>query len=87
LQFLPSKSGVAANVVVYVSVFNEVGQNLVATKFPLTPGFKSGSPDASGMLVYRNAIQIRQGQRHRVVVAVRDAITESSGMATEVVQF
>ncbi|MBV9069757.1 MAG: VWA domain-containing protein [Acidobacteria bacterium] len=87
LQFLPSKSGVAANVVVYVSVFNEVGKNLVATRFPLTPGFKSGSPDANGMLVYRNAIQIRKGERHRVVVAVRDAITDSVGMATEEVKF
>ena len=87
LQFLPSKSGVAANVVVYVSVFNEVGKNLVATRFPLNPGFKSGTPDENGMLIYRNAIQIRKGERHRVVVAVRDAITESTGMATEVVKF
>jgi VWFA-related protein len=87
LQFLPSKSGVAANVVVYVSVFNDVGKNLVATRFPLNPGFKSGTPDANGMLVYRNAIQVRKGERHRVVVAVRDAITESIGMATEVVKF
>src|SRR3954447_8417406 len=87
LQFLPSRSGVAANVVVYVSVFNNIGKNLVATKFPLNPAFKSGTPDANGMLVYRNAIQIRKGERHRVVVAVRDVITESTGMATEVVQF
>jgi VWFA-related protein len=87
LQFLPSKSGVSANVVVYVSVFNEIGKNLVSTRFPLTPGFKSGSPDANGMLVYRNAIQLRKGERHRVVVAVRDAITDGIGMATEVVKF
>ena len=80
-------NGGLQNVVVYVSVFDDVGRNLVATKFPLTPGFQSGSPDASGMLVYRNAIQIRKGERHRVVVAVRDAITDSVGMATEVVKF
>jgi len=87
LQFLPSRSGAAANVVVYVSVFNDVGKNLAATRFPLNPGFKSGTPDANGMLIYRNAIQIRKGERHRVVVAVRDAIANSTGMATEVVKF
>jgi hypothetical protein len=87
LQFLPGKSGVAANVVVYVSVFGDTGKNLVASRFPLTPGFKSGVPDPNGMLVYRNAIKLRAGERQRVVVAVRDAITEAVGMATEVVKF
>jgi VWFA-related protein len=87
LQFLPGKTGVAANLVVYVSVFNEMGKNLVASSFPLTPGFKSGTPDLSGTLVYRNAISLRKGERHRVVVAVRDVTTDSVGMATEVVRF
>lgn len=87
LQFLPGKSGVAANVVVYVSVFNDIGKNLVASAFPLTPGFKSGVPDLKGMLVYRNAIKLRKGERHRIVVAVRDAATDGVGMATEVVRF
>ena len=87
LQFLPGKRGVAANVVVYVSVFNDMGKNLVASNFPLTPAFTSGVPDANGSLVYRNAIKLRKGERHRVVVAVRDTITNSVGMATEVVKF
>jgi VWFA-related protein len=87
LQFLPGKTGVAANLVVYVSVFNDMGKNLVASSFHLTPGFKSGAPDLSGMLVYRNAISLRTGERHRVVVAVRDVTTDSVGMATEVVRF
>ena len=87
LQFLPGKRGVAANLVVYVSVFNDIGKNLVASKFPLTPGFKSGVPDLNGTLVYRNAIKLRKGERHRVVVAVRDEMTDSIGMATEVVKF
>jgi hypothetical protein len=87
LQFLPGKRGVAANVVVYVSVFNDNGKNLVASKFPLTPAFTSGTPDANGSLVYRNAIKLRKGERHRVVVAIRYTATESVGMATEVVKF
>src|SRR4051812_12285282 len=87
LQFLPGKRGVAANVVVYVSVFNDRGKNLVASNFPLTPAFTSGVPDQNGSLVYRNAIKLRKGERHRVVVAVRDAVTDSVGMATEVVKF
>jgi len=87
LQFLPGKRGVAANVVVYVSVFNDMGKNLVASNFPLTPAFTSGVPDANGALVYRNAIKLRKGERHRVVVAVRDTVTDSVGMATEVVKF
>ncbi|MGA8808082.1 MAG: VWA domain-containing protein [Thermoanaerobaculia bacterium] len=87
LQFLPSTHGVAANVVVYVSVFAETGRNLVATAIPLAPAFKSGAPDLDGMLVYRNAIKLRANERQRIVVAVRDAITESIGMATEVVKF
>jgi len=87
VQFLPAKTGVAANLVVYVSVFNEIGKNLVATTIPLTPGFKSGSPDLNGTMVYRNAIKLRKGERHRVVVAVRDVVTDSIGMATQVVRF
>jgi VWFA-related protein len=87
LQFLPGKSGVAANLVVYVSVFNDIGKNLVATTFPLTPGFKSGAADQKGMLVYRNAIKLRKGERQRIVVAIRDVVTDSVGMATEVVKF
>jgi len=87
LQFLPGKRGVAANVVVYVSVFNDMGKNLVASNFPLTPAFTSGVTDPNGALVYRNAIKLRKGERHRIVVAVRDTITDSVGMATEVVKF
>jgi VWFA-related protein len=87
LQFLPGKRGVAAKVVIYVSVFDDAGKNLVASNFPLTPAFTSGVPNANGSLVYRNAIKLRKGDRHRVVVAVRDTITDSVGMATEVVKF
>jgi VWFA-related protein len=87
LQFLTGRRGVAANIVVYVSVFNDLGKNLVASSFPLSPGFKSGVPDLNGTLVYRNAISVRKGERHRVVVAVRDVVTDSIGMATQVVRF
>jgi hypothetical protein len=87
LQFLPGKRGIAANLVVYVSVFDDLGKNLVASSFALTPGFKSGTPDPKGTLVYRNAIKLREGERHRVVVAVRDVVTDSIGMATQVVRF
>jgi VWFA-related protein len=87
LQFLPGKSGMAANLVVYVSVFNDIGKNLVATKIPLTPGFKTGEPDPNGMLVWHNKITMTKGERNRVVVAIRDTITDSIGMATQVVKF
>ncbi len=87
LQFLPGKNGVNANLVLYVSVFNDIGKNLVANSIHLTPGFKSGSPDLNGMLVYRNEIKLRKGERHRIVVALRDTVTDSVGMATEVVRF
>lgn len=87
LQFLPSKSGLAANLMVYVSVFDDMGKNLAAIKIPLTPGFKSGAPDPKGTLVYRNAVKLRKGERHRIVVAIRDVVTDSVGMATEVVKF
>jgi VWFA-related protein len=87
VQFLPGKSGVAANLVLYVSVFNDMGKNLVADSVPLKPGFKSGTPDLNGSFVYRNAIKLRKGERHRIVVALRDVVTDSIGMATEVVKF
>lgn len=87
LQFLPGKSGMAANLVVYVSVFNDIGKNLVATKIPLAPGFKTGEPDPNGMLVWHNKITMTKGERNRVVVAIRDTVTDSIGMATQVVKF
>jgi VWFA-related protein len=87
LQFLPAKSGLTASLVVYVSVFSDVGKNLVAVWSPLTAERKPGTSDQSGDFVYRNAIKLRKGERHRIVVAVRDAATDSIGMATEVVRF
>lgn len=87
VQFLPGKEGVVADLTVYVSVFNEIGKNLVSSSFPLKPAFKSGKPDLNGVMVYRNAITLRKGERQRVVVAVRDAVTDSIGMATNVVKF
>jgi len=87
LQFLPGKEGVAADLMVYVSVFNDIGKNLVASAFPLKPAFKSGKPDLNGVMVYRNAIKLRKGERQRVVVAVRDTVTDTIGMATNVVNF
>jgi VWFA-related protein len=87
LQFLPGKNGVAANLVVYVSVFNDIGKNIVARSMALTPAFKSGVPDPKGMLVYRNELKIRKGESDRVVVAIRDTLTEGIGIATEVVKF
>jgi len=87
LQFLPGKRGVAANLVVYVSVFDDIGKNLAATSIPLTPGFKTGAPDPNGMLVWHNKITMTKGERNRVVVAIRDTVTDSIGMATQVVKF
>jgi VWFA-related protein len=87
LQFLPGKNGVAANLVVYVSVFSDIGKNIVARSMALTPAFKSGVPDPKGMLVYRNELQLRKGESDRVVVAIRDTLTESIGIATQVVKF
>ncbi|HXH39768.1 MAG TPA: hypothetical protein VNN08_14155, partial [Thermoanaerobaculia bacterium] len=87
LQFLPGKTGVAARIVVYVSVFDDIGKNLVATSLPLTPGFKTGEPDPNGMLVWHNSIKMTKGERNRVVVAIRDTATDSIGMATQVVKF
>lgn len=87
VQFLPSKEGVVADLTVYVSVFNEIGKNMVSSSFPLKPAFKSGKPDLNGVMVYRNAITLRKGERQRVVVAVRDTVTDSIGMATNVVKF
>jgi len=87
LQFLPGKEGVAADLTVYVSVFNDIGKNLVSSSFPLKPAFKSGKPDLNGVMVYRNSIKLRKGERQRVVVAVRDVVTDTIGMATNVVKF
>jgi hypothetical protein len=87
LQFLPGTNGVAAKVVVYISLFGETGRNLMAMTIPLAPAFRNGAPDLNGMLVYRDAIKLHPNERQRIVVAVRDGITESVGMATEVVNF
>jgi VWFA-related protein len=87
VQFLPAAKGVAASLVVYVSAFNDLGKNIVSRSFPLTPGFRSGTPDLNGTLVYRNALKLRKGERDRVIVAVRDTITDSIGMATQVAKF
>jgi hypothetical protein len=87
LQFLPGANGAAAKVFVYVSVFGETGRNLVAMTIPLAPAFRKGEPDLDGTLVYRNAVKLHPNERQRIVVAVRDGITDAIGMATEVVKF
>jgi hypothetical protein len=39
------------------------------------------------MLVWHNKITMTKGERNRVVVAIRDTVTNSIGMATQVVRF
>jgi VWFA-related protein len=87
LQFLPVGTGWNAKLDVYVSVFDEDGRNIVLKRFTTTATAASANPDPNGTFVYRNGVLLRKGQKHRIVVAIRDQATEAVGIADRMVQF
>jgi len=87
LQFLPTGTNWNAKLVVYVSVFDEDGRNIVLKRFTTSATADSANPDPSGIFVYRNSILLRKGQKHRIVVAIRDQASDAVGMADRMVQF
>ncbi|MEK6374344.1 MAG: VWA domain-containing protein [Acidobacteriota bacterium] len=87
LQFLPTGTNWNAKLDVYVSVFDEDGRNIVLKRFTTSATAESANPDPSGTFIYRNGILLRKGQRHRIVVAIRDQATDAVGMAEKTVKF
>lgn len=87
LQFLPTGTNWIAKLDVYVSVFDEDGRNIVLKRFTTSATAQSANPDPNGTFVYRNAILLRKGQKHRIVVAIRDQATDAVGMAEKTVKF
>ncbi|HEY3052321.1 MAG TPA: VWA domain-containing protein [Thermoanaerobaculia bacterium] len=74
-------SGAAAPVEVFFSLFDANGRNISLLRFDREA--KSGG----GSFVERHALKLRKGQHYRVVIAIRDPLTDAFGIAQQAVRF
>lgn len=78
LTFLP---GSAAPVEIFFSLFDSSGRNVALVRFDRQA--KNGDPS----FIERHALKVRKGETYRVVVAIRDPLTDALGLAQSVVHF
>ena len=86
LTFVPSSDGSSSRVDIFVSVFDSAGRNVWSVR--LTRDANLGKNDApTGTFNEATEVFLSKGKRYRVVVAVRDAVSESVGVAEKLVEF
>lgn len=78
LTFVP---GAAAPVEVFFSLFDADGRNIVLVHFD-----REASADGAAF-IERHGMKLRKGQWYRLVVAVRDPLTEAVGIVQQAVRF
>ncbi len=78
LTFVP---GAAAPVEVFFSLFDADGRNISLLRFDREA--KSGGES----FVERHALKLRKGRQYRVVIAIRDPLTDAFGIAQQAVRF
>jgi len=78
LTFVP---GAAAPVEVFFSLFDADGRNIVLVHFDR----EASADDAA--FIERHGMKLRKGQWYRLVVAVRDPLTEAVGIVQQAVRF
>ena len=70
-----------APVEVFISLFDDRGRNVQLVRFER----RANAEDQT--FVEQHALRLKKGTPYRVVVAVRDPLTEAFGIAQQVVRF
>jgi hypothetical protein len=78
LTFVP---GAAAPVEVFFSLFDADGRNIALIHFD-----REAKADRESF-IERHALKLRKGRPYRVVVAIRDPLTDAVGIAQQAVRF
>lgn len=86
LSFIPSSDGSSSRVDIFVSVFDSTGRNVWSVR--LTRDALLGKNDAQeGTFNEATEVFLEKGKRYRIVVAVRDEVSEAVGVAEKLVEF
>jgi hypothetical protein len=71
----------SAPVEVFISLFDDRGRNIQLVRFDRQANAEDGT------FVEQHALHVKKGVPYRVVVAVRDPLTEAFGIAQQIVRF
>jgi VWFA-related protein len=85
LQFTPDADGWSAHVDLYVSIFDEKGNNLSINRFTTVANAKTAEFD--GELVHNATVKLKGGNAHTIVLAVRDQTSDAVGMWRKTIHF
>lgn len=80
LQYITDATGSRTRLDVWVSVFDNSGRNITLTKFVSEVGVGSGESVTGPMTVTIPGVALKKGS-YRVVIAVRDQLTDRVGVA------
>lgn len=83
LQYITDAEGSRTRVDMWVSVFDKSGRNIALKKFVADVGVKSGESATGPMTVSVPGVALRKGGSYRVVIAVRDQLTDHVGVAVK----
>jgi hypothetical protein len=82
LQYITDADGSRTRLDVWVSVFDRSGHNITLTKFVAEIGVGNGESATGPMTVTIPGVALKKGS-YRVVVAVRDQLTDHVGIAAQ----
>ena len=86
LVFVPATDGRAAHVEISISVFDSTGHNVWHVRLGRDAILKNGEAP-KGTFVENTEVELEKGKPYRVVVAVRDEVTDTVGVTQQIVQF
>jgi VWFA-related protein len=86
LQFVPAGDGSIARVDFFVSVFDDRGALVRATRTIREAHARSGTEGEGNFIESRN-VRLRKGVPYRVVVAIHDQVSDAVGIMSQVVRF
>jgi hypothetical protein len=86
LIFVPSESAKIGHVDISISVFDAAGRNVFFACYP-RKAILGKEEAVSGTFAEHREVQLKTGQPYRIVVAVRDQVSDLVGSTQEVVQF
>jgi VWFA-related protein len=86
LQFLQQQDGLAGRVDIFISIFDDEGKNLTNVRLARAASIPKGE-SLIGDIVDTTRLRLVKGKLYRIVVAVRDQLSDAVGVRQQVVRF